>query len=92
MEDNPEFNLDKKGANGKMNNGYVQENLSFPFQNVSRRNPLTNDSSPEPQHPPPPLPKQPVKRPAPPVPVLNISDQQSDEYDSDSGDDTMTAI
>jgi hypothetical protein len=36
VENNPDFNLDEKGANGKVNNGYVQE--SFPFQNVSRRN------------------------------------------------------
>ena len=91
VENNPEFNTKK--ANG--NSRYIEENLPYAFQNVSRRNPLVNDSPPEPVHPPPPPPPQ-VKRPAPPVPVLNLDDSDLSEEDDDSnfsfGDVTMTAI
>ena len=91
VENNPEFNTKK--ANG--NSRYIEENLPYAFQNVSRRNPLVNDSPPEPVHPPPPPPPQ-VKRPAPPVPVLNLDESDRSEEDDDSnfsfGDVTMTAI
>ena len=91
VENNPEFNTKK--ANG--NSRYIEENLPYAFQNVSRCNPLVNDSPPEPVHPPPPPPPQ-VKRPAPPVPVLNLDDSDLSEEDDDSnfsfGDVTMTAI
>jgi hypothetical protein len=95
VENDPEFN--SKKANGK--SGYIEQDLPFTFQNVSRRNPLANDSPPEPDHPPPPPPptQRSVKGPAPPVPVLTLVDSdQSDEDDFDSnfsfGDVTMTAI
>jgi hypothetical protein len=91
VEDNEEFNAKK--ANG--NSRYIEE----AFQNVSRRNPLVNDSPPEPVHPPPPPPpQQSAKRPAPPVPVLKLDDSVRSEEDDDSGsnysfgDVTMTAI
>jgi hypothetical protein len=91
VENNEEFNTKK--ANG--NSRYNEES----FQNVSRRNPLVNDSPPEPVHPPPPPPpQQSAKRPAPPVPVLNLDDSDRSEEDDDSGsnlsfgDVTMTAI
>jgi hypothetical protein len=91
VESNPEFNTKKTNGNSR----YIEEDLPYAFQNVSRRNPLVNDSPPEPVHPPPPPPPQ-VKRPAPPVPVLNLDDSDRSEEDDDSnfsfGDVTMTAI
>ena len=95
VENNREF--DTKKANG--NSRYIEEDLPYYSQNVSRRNPLVNDSPPEPVHPPPPPPpQQSAKRPAPPVPVLNLDDGDRSEEDDDSGsnysfgDVTMTAI
>ncbi len=89
VEDNEEFNAKKANGNSR----------EEAFQNVSRRNPLVNDSPPEPVHPPPPPPpQQSAKRPAPPVPVLKLDDSVRSEEDDDSGsnysfgDVTMTAV